>query len=76
MKNYNRLCLQQRYTIDRILLQGKSQTEIASIIGVHKSTVRRALKRNTRKRGKYASIYSSLRSKQKADKREKKSENA
>lgn len=44
----------QRYQISCLLSTKKSQTEIANIIGVHKSTISREIKRNCDKRsGKY-----------------------
>ena len=45
-KKYNHLSQEQGYTIDRLLKQGKSQSEIAKIIGVHRSTVSREIARN------------------------------
>ena len=54
-KKYNHLSQAQRYTIDRLLKQGKSQSEIAKIIGVHRSTVSREIARNkTASRGVYS----------------------
>ena len=54
-KKYNHLSQEQRYTIDRLLKQGKSQSEIAKIIGVHRSTVSREIARNkTASRGVYS----------------------
>lgn len=41
------LTAEQRYEIHALLRVGKSKTEIASIIGVHKSTITRELKRNS-----------------------------
>lgn len=37
----------QRYEIHALLMVGKTKTEIANIIGVHKSTITRELKRNS-----------------------------
>ena len=42
-----RLCQGDRDTIYRLLQQGRSQTEIAKLIGVCSSTISRELKRNT-----------------------------
>lgn len=49
MTNYKQLGQEQRYVIDRILRQGKSQKEIAGVLGCHKSTISRELNRNTPK---------------------------
>lgn len=57
MKRYKQLGQQQRYVIGRLLLQGKTQKEIADILGCHKSTICRELKRNTPARGPKANIY-------------------
>jgi transposase, IS30 family len=46
----NHLTYEQRYTISILITQGKSKTEIAAIIGKHKSTISRELKRNCDKR--------------------------
>ena len=56
-KNYSQLTLVQRYQIEMLCLIGHSQTFIAGMIGVHKSTVHRELKRNVPKRGLGAKIY-------------------
>ena len=50
-KKYTHLNLAQRYQIEGLLKAGKSQTEIARSLGVHKSRISRELKRNTPKRG-------------------------
>jgi IS30 family transposase len=48
------LTAEQRYAISLLLQQGKTQKEIAQIIGKHKSTVSREIARNQDKRsGKY-----------------------
>jgi IS30 family transposase len=48
------LTAEQRYAISLLLQQGKTQKEIAKIIGKHKSTVSREIARNQDKRsGKY-----------------------
>jgi IS30 family transposase len=57
MKHYKQLTLSQRYQISALLETGISITEIAKIIGVHKSTVSRELKRNTPIRGRTAGSY-------------------
>jgi len=47
MKIYTQLTSEQRYQIYALLKKNHTQTDIAQIIGVHKSTVSRELKRNT-----------------------------
>ena len=51
MKHYSQLTLEQRYIINTMLKIGYSQTEIAKVIGVHKSTISRELIRNRGGRG-------------------------
>lgn len=51
MKKYKQLTLEQRYQIHALLKAGQSGAEIGKIIGVHKSTITRELKRNWSKRG-------------------------
>ncbi len=46
MRNYSQLTLEQRYVIYTLHLQDYNQTKIAELIGVHKSTVSRELRRN------------------------------
>ena len=46
MKKYQQLTLEQRYQIHALLRAGQSKSEIAGIIGRHKSTIGRELKRN------------------------------
>jgi IS30 family transposase len=46
MKHYSQLTLEQRYIIYSMLKIGYSQTAIAKVIGVHKSTISRELIRN------------------------------
>lgn len=57
MKNYKQLTLSQRYQIESLLQAGLSQTAIASILEVNKSTISRELKRNVAKRGRTANVY-------------------
>ena len=64
-KKYNQLNLEQRYKIEAFIQAGYSQTKIADVLGVHKSTICREFKRNIPQRGVGAKIY-------KADKSEKK----
>jgi IS30 family transposase len=70
MKKYKQLCQKQRYTIECMIKIGHSQKDIASVIGVDKSTISRELKRNVNKRGQYAKVYNSTRAQHKAIKRE------
>ena len=51
MMPYTQLTQEQRYQIQALMKAGKNQTEIADIIGVHKSTISRELRRNRGKRG-------------------------
>lgn len=51
MKRYTQLTQDQRYQIYILLKAEKTQTEIADLIGVHKSTVSRELARNSGLRG-------------------------
>ncbi len=60
IKKYRQLTLTQRYEIASYLKVGKTQTEIAILLNVHKSTICRELKRNTPKRGKGAKNYVAL----------------
>ena len=64
MKKYNHLSREQRYTIDRLLKQGKSYSFIAETIGVATSTVSREIRRNQIPRGifvRQAQTYASER---------------
>ena len=49
--NYHQLTQEQRYQIYALKKTGHSRTEIAEVIGVHKSTVSRELRRNQGGRG-------------------------
>lgn len=66
MKKYNQLSLEQRYQIQALLKVGNTYTAIAEIIGVHKSTISRELKRNVPKRGIGANEYNAPKAMQKA----------
>lgn len=66
MKHYKQLTLSQRYQISALLETAISITQIATIIGVHKSTVSRELKRNIPTRGRTAGIYIAEHAHQKA----------
>jgi transposase, IS30 family len=56
-KKYNQLTLEQRYKIETYISLGKSQTFIADLLEVHKSTICRELRRNIPKRGVGAKQY-------------------
>jgi len=47
MGPYHQLTREQRYQIRALLRTGQTQTEMARVIGVHKATISRELKRNT-----------------------------
>jgi len=49
--SYKQLTYEQRYLIYTLLKMGSTQTRIAEMVGVHKSTICRELMRNTGKRG-------------------------
>lgn len=49
--SYNQLTQEQRYQIYALLKMGHNQTEIATVISIHKSTVSRELRRNNGLRG-------------------------
>lgn len=49
--SYNQLTQEQRYQIYALKKTGHTRTEIAEVIGVHKSTVSRELRRNHGERG-------------------------
>ena len=51
MRTYSQLTQVQRYQIYALLKIGHLQIEIAEIVGVHKSTISRELKRNRGRRG-------------------------
>lgn len=68
-KKYNQLVPEQRYKIEALLSVGKSQTEIAQILGVHKSTICREIQRNVPKRGVGAKVYNAAKSQLKTDNR-------
>ena len=57
MQKYKQLDLKSRHKIKALLDGGHSQTKIAEIIGVHKSTISRELERNVPTRGRYANEY-------------------
>lgn len=49
--SYKQFTLEQRYVIYSLFKTGHNQTEIAAVIGVHKSTISRELRRNHGERG-------------------------
>ncbi len=49
--SYTQLTQEQRYQIYALLKTAHSQTIIATVIGVHKSTISRELRRNRGQRG-------------------------
>jgi IS30 family transposase len=51
MRTYHQLTQAQRYQIYALNRTGHSQTEIAEVVGVHKATISRELKRNAGQRG-------------------------
>jgi len=57
MQKYKQLDLNSRHQIKALLDAGHSQTKIAEIIGVHKSTISRELSRNAPTRGCHANKY-------------------
>lgn len=69
MKKYNHLDLQDRHKIKALLDAGQSQSKIAEIIGVHKSTISRELSRNVPTRGRYANEYRPQAAQQKTTRR-------
>jgi transposase, IS30 family len=59
-KIYKQLTQEQRYKIEALLVAGKSQTEIANLLSVNKSTISRELRRNSPQRGIGAKIYHAI----------------
>lgn len=51
MRHYTQLTQDQRYQIYILMKAGFTQTEIADLLGVHKSTISRELRRNSGQRG-------------------------
>lgn len=68
-KKYFQLTLEQRYQIEALKTAELTQTEIARIIGVDKSTVCREYKRNIPLRGVGAKIYVAEKAQKKTDTR-------
>ena len=57
MQKFKQLSLEQRYQIEALLKAEKNQSEIALLLGVHKSTISRELKRNTPRKGFMTNRY-------------------
>ena len=51
MSGYTQLTRGQRYQIQALMKAGHNQTEIATVVGVHKSTISREVRRNHGLRG-------------------------
>lgn len=68
-KKYNQLTLEQRYKIEALKSAGTTQTQIAEIIGVHKSTISREFRRNIPRSGVNADKYLATRADQKTRQR-------
>ena len=66
-KKYFQLTLEQRYQIEALKTAGLSQTKVAKIIGVNKSTICREYKRNIPLRGIGAKIYVAEKAHKKTD---------
>jgi IS30 family transposase len=49
--SYTQLTREQRYQIHALMKAGHNQSEIATIIGSHKSTISREVRRNRGQRG-------------------------
>lgn len=56
-KKYSQLTLEQRYKIEVLIKAGNNQSSVASILGVHRSTISREIRRNTPQRGIGAGHY-------------------
>jgi IS30 family transposase len=76
LKQYKQLTLEQRYKIEAYVSVGKSQSAIALLLGVHKSTISRELRRNTPKRGVGAKLYVAVKADVKTKIRHKNKEKA
>ena len=60
MRTYNQLTQTERYQIYALRKANKNPTEISRILGRHKSTIYRELKRNLGKRGTVLSKHINL----------------
>lgn len=70
-KKYNQLTLEQRYKVEALKSAGTTQTGIAAIIGVHKSTISREFKRNICSSGINAFKYVARKAEEKTRQRHK-----
>ncbi len=70
-KKFKQLSPEQRYQIGALLETGKNKCDIADIIGVHKSTICREVKRNVGKRGQHAGKYVPRLAQEKTERRHK-----
>ena len=66
-KKYKQLSLEQRYKIEALLSTSITQSEIARLIGVNRSTICREFKRNVPKRGCLDYTYDGLSAQKKTD---------
>jgi len=57
MQKFKQLNQAQRYQIEVLLKSGKTQSSIADLLGVHKSTISRELSRNIASRGRTSGVY-------------------
>ena len=70
-KKYNQLTLEQRYKIEALKSAGTTQTQIAAIVGVNKSTISREFKRNVCSSGINAFRYVAGKAEEKTRQRHK-----
>lgn len=68
---YKQLGQEQRHIIGRLLEQGENQSEIARVLGYHRSTISREIRRNTPRRGIGAKRYDPNRAQMKTERRHK-----
>lgn len=71
MKKYKQLTVEQRYQIEVLIQTGFKQTMIANVLGVHRSTISRELKRSIPKRGRGFGEYSASNAQKKCTARHK-----
>src|SRR5690606_41560668 len=72
MKKYKQLTVEQRYQIEVLIQTGFKQTMIANVLGVHRSTISRELKRSIPKCGRGFGEYSASNAQKKCTARHKK----
>ena len=58
--SYNQLTMLQRYQIEALIRERVSQNAIAKILGVHRSTIGREIKRNELDNGEYKAYYAQV----------------